>query len=267
LRINIKLSNPAFSKEDKMKTTIKILLLLTLCTMLFLRCAKDSPLSDVALDDPGLLKPDIQLVRSISETGAKSQEVSARLYDKNNNTIELKEGGVSVNGVEMGTVPYYLGSSANYYSTSSIDILPDSLYTVTITLANSTDYESTVRTPATELDTLEVPAQHVKTSDLTISWKEPDSSITLKVTMNYFYRNDSATGNANRFLGNVNSGAGSFTINYSHFNFRDDLTKATFELEGKVTGTINASFQSGSKITYEMSIRKTCALVDSLSSS
>lgn len=97
-----------------MKTTIYSIFISLI--ILIWGCSEDSPLSDIVINDPALLKPEIKItLHKNSEGEIIFQTINAFLYDKNNNTVQLKNGGVFVNGMALET-KNMLFSSGKYYS-------------------------------------------------------------------------------------------------------------------------------------------------------
>ncbi|MCB9198597.1 MAG: hypothetical protein H6600_09060 [Flavobacteriales bacterium] len=119
-----------------------------------------SPLSDLPISDPGLVTPYIQVIYSDGEFGVASK-ISTCLNDKNGAYIELMEGNVAVNGDQMEY------SMTCYKRTKNIDELTD--YTVTITLADSTEYPSKVKSPAF-FKKVDYPGKIAPNESFDISW-------------------------------------------------------------------------------------------------
>ena len=92
---------------------MKKIILFLVAPMLIFGCKENSPLSDVELNNPALISPEITLSKHENELGRTNTELIVYLNDKNNNSIDLLKGGVKLNkkslGVhtEVGGAPYY----------------------------------------------------------------------------------------------------------------------------------------------------------------
>ena len=65
-----------------------------LALMLLSECT--SPLSDIGLTDPSLIRMNIELGKKRS-----SSSIEAVIYDKNSNFVELRDGSIAINGIPM----------------------------------------------------------------------------------------------------------------------------------------------------------------------
>ena len=139
-------------------------LIITFC----FSCSEDSPLSDTGVNDPSLLKPVIQLYSSRSSGSAyKTERVEAFLYDKNNNTVRLKNGGVYINDHIM-IVKDLLFSSGTYYS--GIEVIPkiemNKSYSFKIELDDASSYYASITTQSKDLKNVNAPDKHNKSNDM-----------------------------------------------------------------------------------------------------
>jgi hypothetical protein len=141
---------------------------------------EESPLSEVEISDPALISPRFTLRTTKNLPGGDSIfSVQAELFDGNGERIELLYGYVTINGLPLRAFNDY--SSTTYHLvSSSIRILPDSLYTFTVKLSDGQTYSSSLRTPKTNLLTATVS----QASDiLTLAWT---GNSTENVTFTYY---------------------------------------------------------------------------------
>jgi hypothetical protein len=221
-------------------------------------CSKESPLSDVELTDPSIVRPDIKFIR-MKDNNTLTTLIGAWIYDKNDNSIELKNGGVLINNKEtvvrkLGAAPYYSG----------IEVFPEiqlgQTYIVEIKLNSNKSYYASIAIPDKDLSNLTIPSRQNKYENMKISWTDAVPSRPLKLTITYYYKKD------NQELSNfttldippANLTTGEYTISAGVFQGYPNIYKTSIELRSVTYGSIYEGFLKGSMITYDMSVSKSC---------
>lgn len=238
------------------KASIKIIFILVMILFVLNGCTQNSSLSDVNLDDPSLIKPDIFIDKSITSNSITYTNATW-LLDKNDNSIELKSGSVSMNNKTM-TVKHSF-NNAPYYTFENMDILPFQLkatYESEISLSDGTVYKSAVTTREKDLYQLNVPTEQSKSQDLNLSWADAANDMDLELTMVLTGHKDT-TNYLDVYKFKIsNPLTGKYTIPNSYYINRPELSQAQLTLEAINTGQINKSFMNGSKITSTLSITR-----------
>lgn len=223
-------------------------------------CTQESALSDVVIDDPSLIRPEISLIKT-KTAGTSTETVAAWIYDKNNNSVELKNGGVLVNGREMvikkiADAPYYSGIEV------LSGITAGTKYNFLININSRKSYTASITAQGKDLTTLDVPLRHNKTENMDITWKEidPGRPLTLQVTI--FYNNNGTSGadDLSYTVPSVSLATGKYTLPASLFQSRTNVSKVMISLKSVLKGTIFDGFAAGSKIESIISITKECAI-------
>jgi hypothetical protein len=221
-----------------------------------LNCSDDSSLSDVSIDDPSLVRPEIIVSKDIDTTGTVSSTIQAWLYDKNNDLIELKNGGITVNGIQMSIGKTLVNKAPYYYiPQTQLDFKLDSTYTFIITLGNGSTYSSSIKTHDKNLHTFNVPKEHNKNQDLPVNWLEIDNRYPMKIIFDA-EADTSATPYETIEIPASDRDLGSYTISYTKFNNPPDIRSVELKLISEKDGAVNSSFMTGSKITSRLSIKK-----------
>ncbi len=236
--------------------SIKLILSLPLILLILNSCTQNSSLSDVNLDDPSLIKPDIFIDKSITSNSITYTNATW-LLDKNDNSIELKSGGVSMNNITMSVKHSF--NNAPYYTFENMDILPFQLkttYESEISLSDGTVYKSAVTTREKDLYQLNVPAELSKNQDLNLSWADAANDMDLELTMVLTGHKDTTNYLDVYKFKITNPLSGKYTIPNSYYINRPELNQAQLTLEAINTGQINKSFMNGSKITSTLSITR-----------
>lgn len=240
-----------------MKSKIVILLLLLL-TAFYPGCVQESALSDVELNDPSVICPEISFSRSKID-GSLSQSVVAWIYDKNSNPIEIKNGGVSLNGKAMPVKKLF---GLPCYSGLDIisDIRPGFTYNVVVKLNAEKSYNASIRIQEKDLITLVMPLKHNKLTDMNISWTEIDPNRQLKLEMLNSYKKDNQESSEviSFYLPAVSLASGKYTIPSSYFRNTPNVFRSRITLTSLIQGTIYEGFMPGSKIESEISISSNC---------
>ena len=147
---------------------MKKIILLLLAPTLMLGCKENSPLSDVELNNPALISPEITLTKHENELGRTNTELVVYLNDKNNNSIDLLKGSVSLNNKPLGVHTEVGG--APYYSLDHIELVPKRKYVFQIKLADEKTYPCSIYSPEVVLGDLSVPEYHNMSSALVVRW-------------------------------------------------------------------------------------------------
>ena len=153
---------------------MKKIILLLLAPALMFGCKENSPLSDVELNNPSLISPEITLTKHKNELGRTNTELVIYLNDKNNNSIDLLKGSVSLNNKRLGVHSEVGG--APYYSLDHIELVPKRKYEIQIKLADEKTYPCTICSPEVALGDLSVPEYHNMSSALVVRWEKLNES-------------------------------------------------------------------------------------------
>lgn len=144
----------------------KLIALLVSAFLLF-GCKENSPLSDVELNDPKLISPEITITKTLNHRGKEQTELVVFLNDKNNNSIDLLKGGVLINNRPLGVS---FDGEAPYYGTSIINLITEKEYSVKIKLADDKSYPCIVKSPKKLLGPLNLDEYHNMTKPLVVYW-------------------------------------------------------------------------------------------------
>lgn len=233
----------------------------------FAQSCGDSALSDVEVADPSLLKPDISIARSIDSMDVTTILYRCFIWDKNYNSVELKNGSVYFNGIECGIFKTIFG--APYYKIEPSNLLPyqyNANYSCSIKLADGTIYDNSIVSQAYELDSLLVPLEHSKDSSLYIQWYNTDetSAWTIDIHYDYYQTNADSSKTISRNIETIpiaDPSDGCFIIPRHYFTIEDDIFQFFLVLSSKRTGTINSAFtRGGSYVSYASIQSKTIKL-------
>jgi len=205
-----------------------------------------SPLSDIILDDPSVIKPCITFSKSINNYGSAYYSITVTIYDRNNQEVILKDGSVDVNGKLLSAS--YSARSYSWSSSKEKIIYPDSSYTVTITLGNGDQYHAWLDTPEKELLTFAVPDTHSRNQDLTVSWTDIDFRYPQTLEYSYSWSNSQESGNNTKTFTITDRSKGNFTIGESFFTNPEGIYAATLKIITRVNGTVDEAFMPGGYI-------------------
>ncbi len=230
------------------------LLLFTLIT----GCTQDSPLSDLDLTDPGLIKPDIQISRSLYSSGTISFSHNVWIFDKNNNSVNIQNGKVEINNISLSLKKEPI-NNAPYYSVDPAYLLPyefNKTYSCNIILSDGKVYSSTIKSRTADIDSFVVPVKHDKSKDLLLKWSPVDINEIVVLTMVYNFKTDTSSGISVRNIQISDPRNGQALISKSYFDTSTNITDATFTLESDVYRITDSRFQPGSKIHFTIYISK-----------
>jgi hypothetical protein len=217
-------------------------------------CVQESPLSDIDLDDPSVIKPDIEINKNIY-TSSVGYTTTAWLFDKNGNTIELQSGDVRMNDIKMKVSRGVNGEPYYQLGWEVLSYLTNTNYTCKITLSDSQSYTARITTREKNLNRFTVPSEHNKNNDLVIYWGETVNNEKLILTMSLYGKTDSSNYIHTKEIQITNTSPGNFTILGDYFN-NPGYYKANITLAAVKTGEISKSFMNGSKITSTISITR-----------
>ncbi len=147
---------------------MKKIILFLVAPMLIFGCKENSPLSDVELNNPALISPEITLSKHENELGRTNTELIVYLNDKNNNSIDLLKGGVKLNKKSLGVHTEVGG--APYYSLDNVELMPKRKYEFKIRLADEKEYPCTIYSPEKPLSNINIPEYHDMSTPLIITW-------------------------------------------------------------------------------------------------
>ncbi|NOZ47474.1 MAG: hypothetical protein GXO79_11935 [Chlorobi bacterium] len=218
-------------------------------SFLFESC--DSPLSDVEFDDPSVINPYIRVFRDETTSGINSG-IWVYLHDKNFQLIELKNGKVTANNIELITdtvdLPQPFDSifeNGKIYITPEnfSDVIPNSNYTIDITLNADKTYSSNITTQ-NKYVFFNVPVYHFQSTDMNINW-EIDNQFETTIKISYTYISN--TGNKKEYINSFkitgnDLTSGTFTIDKSNFKVSSEPYDAIIGIENDKPGQINTNF-------------------------
>ena len=136
--------------------------------ILLLGCKENSALSDVELSDPKLISPEITITKTLNNRGREQTELVVFLNDKNNNSIDLLKGGVTLNNEKLGIQTEWGG--APYYTLNNLELYANTKYNFVVSLANDNSYNCNVLSPGDLIKSFNVPEYHNMNNDLSVSW-------------------------------------------------------------------------------------------------
>ncbi len=232
-------------------------LFIIFCIYPFIRCETESPLSDVELNDPSviLLEIDVEVVRTLS--GEFSKSFQAIFKDKKGDYINLKNGGVSVNGYNLAVKTLDI-SDAPYYElvNNQVNLNSNSRYSFLVKLSSESDYIAEVRSLENQLTIFNVPTTHKKTESLTVSWQTANVNDHLQIKAIRYVK----TGQGNvlpkdKTVSITSPQSGQYTFTPAYFQDVDgSVINVDFVLTSTDFGTIAGGFKPDSYIknTYEI---------------
>ncbi len=157
---------------------MKKLVLLLFVTLIAGGC--DSPLSDVELNDPGVLTVRAWLKRGTSHGLLTEHQIRLRITDKNNASVELLDGEVLVNELAMDFSGILIGYELNEWQTM---VAADSVYVFDIVLSDSAHYPSSITSQPNLLEFTEFPTSMILGDDLTFGWNGEGQADPLEIRL------------------------------------------------------------------------------------
>jgi hypothetical protein len=142
---------------------MKELLVLILLTLI----SCESPLSEEGVSDPSLIQPKIQVQMETDYKGKLYYRYKCKIYDNHLKAVEIKDGGVKINGYNMILIKDFFGS---YYllDNSQIPYELDTKYNFTITLTDKKEYGGTITTHTDSIREFIVPAKYSRNNNLEV---------------------------------------------------------------------------------------------------
>lgn len=225
-------------------------------------CVKDSPLSEVELNDPSVIRPSIYLERTWDANDSLRAYVRVYLYDKNNHSIELQTGSVSMNDIPM-QVEYTSGGGPFYTLNSSIlNIELNKSYNFIIKLSDGKAYACSVTTQSEDLYELELPSNYNSANNMLIHWNDRDITSEFEIELNCTYSSSSKSSKGQTtdiFTPNQQERTeGAYSIHKSYFNQEPNIYMAKVIVRSKVYGEVDPGFDDGSKIYSSFSKYSVC---------
>lgn len=227
--------------------------------ILFNSC--ESPLSELEINDPSLIRPDISLRRVRDNNNRLTTSIDVYFYDKNLNTVQLKNGSVHVNGhiMKVENLPIFGGP---YYTinTSIVQVKLSTLYLFTIELSDGKKYEASITTQAEDLYELNIPSDHDKLKNLVVEWKSKDTHNDIQIDLTCDYQNNVESGQTfnSFFPDGTEINNGTFSIPSSCFTEEPGIYKASISVWSKSYGKIDAGFRENSVIHSQFEKQGEC---------
>lgn len=223
-----------------------------LLSLVGLSCS--SPLSDVNVTDPSVLRPAFTVSKSIDNTGTRTVDYQADIYDKNSELVTIQNGSVKLDGYLMDTKTNLLGGQ--YYDLSGeseVKFSTATKYNFTITLSDGSQYSGTVTSQSVDLYEFNAPSSQSRTQPITVSWKGTDTTAQMWINMTYSFKTDTTTGSGSQVFQIVDPSSGTFTIPVSYFTSTQGATyRVDLTLESEVKGTVDRRFMPGGSIVSDM---------------
>jgi hypothetical protein len=228
-------------REGETTMRIRQLSIVILLGFLWTSCElTESPLSDVPISEPSVIRVVAEADRDVGTTNYTSSRLMVSLYDKHEEFIELKQGSVSVNGLPMAY------SGFGEYIRTNEAVRADADYTFVITLSDGSQHSCGVHTPK-NLNQLTVPATYDRKSNLVVSWQTPDPAAVTTLILS----GDTVT---TRYQ--ISQGAGSVSLPPSSLaKFHGGQTLSVEILEVR-SGHLDGGFMSTSTVTASFSISR-----------
>ena len=236
---------------------MKKIIITIVLNLLIVSC--DSPLSEIAITQPGLIKPLINIKKSTFELGYRLDQITVQLKDSKNEDVELKGGAVIFKGMKLPYLNYLFGDS--YYKLSSEDcgctlLFPDSTYRIRIQLADSIEYFAEILMPEIDIKSLDVPSSHNKAVDMKISWSDTSYLFPQKIEFKYSYRINSTSEDSTIYMVIPDPISGWFLIDQEYFTIEDDIWQVEITVISETEGILDNRFLAGGYIKSRFSIKR-----------
>ena len=154
---------------------MKKIIVLIATPVLIIGCKENSALSEVELNNPRLISPEIVITKHVNELGREKTSLVVYLNDKNDDSIDLLNGSVSLNKKTLGV---YFNGEAPYYSLGNVGLIAQRNYTFNVRLADGQVYPCSINSPKKLLTNMSVPDYHDIKSPLIVSWSNTNESNT-----------------------------------------------------------------------------------------
>jgi hypothetical protein len=149
---------------------MNILRLLPAVGLMLLASCLRSPLSDVEITDPSIIRVKA-FVEYTNDNGHTDKDIYVIITDKNNQTVKLKNGHVRMNGKELGLDESIRGYTYQYPGKS--DKVGPGTYRFEVELPDSSTYEGRVTYKAPLPQGFSAPDGWPADRDLEIEWQRP----------------------------------------------------------------------------------------------
>ncbi|MCP4459054.1 MAG: hypothetical protein GY816_13680 [Cytophagales bacterium] len=156
------------------------------------RSCTESALSDVVINDPGILILEMSIDKELSNQGEGSERINVWVRDKNGQALTLKEGLVEVNGAELSINKSLIGNLPYYHSSGAMAVEEGTNYKATITLGDGKSYASTIDLPGNNLRRFDTPDYQQSSESLVLTWNEIDPKYDVTVSWNKHVASDSS---------------------------------------------------------------------------
>lgn len=223
-----------------MKT--KLFSLLSISVFVFASCVDLD--NDNEVRWPADVKTEIVLERHVN-SGDSLKTICTLLYIDKYNYIACPEyGTVKINNTFLDKINI-TGSSSYFFQKSSPSLLlPDSTYSIQMTMDDGNAFFASVKTVSVEIDSLIAPANHNSTDTLVFRWYPADSLDNLELSIKYF--NDSKYIVKNYEISKEEKTAGQKKLIPA--NFTGGYSKIELYLKKYNTGQVDSVFYAGSFI-------------------
>ena len=218
----------------------------------------DSGIPEVTITDPGAISPIIALSRYIDADQNRTDLVQARLYDKDQNLLRIKNGGISV------------GDSTMKISDTGYELVADTLgflhadstYDVAIMLSDGNIYHCYAPTPKSDLNTIYAPTYQSRSEPLPIAWQAVDSVGPQTLEYYYYYtQNNQLYFNMQSYvLWTPNTGV--YSISSQALNIVNNINSVKLVLHYSKDGTMDAAFRSDGSIGTDFAVEANVSIID-----
>ena len=224
---------------------------LIFASILLSGCKGNSALSDVEISDPKLISPEIVLHDHVNKLGRRNTNLVVFLNDKNDDSIDLLKGGVSLNNTSLSVQTETGG--APYYTLGNVKVIPNTKYSFLVTLADDKPYACVVTSPKETLSGLSVPEYHNMNSPLKITWNKfsPDRRSDFLLTISHDDVQQEEISLSSRDVRNGHYTISSGILRGINEGKRSDCI---ITLTSSVSGKVDPKFNGGSvKIVHSIS--------------
>ncbi|GEM_PF-5619496 len=214
----------------------------------------DSPLSDLILSDPSVLRPEILIKKETNSLGHTSFYGSVKIYDKNGDLVRLKDGVVSVNSVNL-PLSGSEGTRGRFYELTSDALRFDSgqVVTVIIQLGDGEKYLSDVKAPDKDLSKMYLPESVSRSSNLVIRWEQISVSNPRTLFLRYYYKkSDGRAHSGEQTVEISNPSTGRYILNSGFFQIEPNIYEMFLRLISSSTGTVDTHFMKGGFINCQL---------------
>ncbi|NUN70369.1 MAG: hypothetical protein HUU02_11725 [Bacteroidetes bacterium] len=217
----------------------------------------ESPLSDAEITDPGLIAPEVTVVKSRDYRTIVSYAYECIIRDKDGKFVVLKNGSVLLNKYAMNLTESLF--DYKYYSLPGTTI-PYSLgkpYIFTVRLANGSSYDAVVVTPVIDLSALAAPANVTPPEQMFLQWAGIDSNVVMHFELKIYYRLNGEQSMTQRSIDIPAPKAAKFYLTPEQYLSPVGTTYGVeVTLVAELEGTIDPRFGKNGKATARQSVSK-----------